>query len=217
MMDKDDALGKIAEDIAACTACALHQMRIKTVPGAGRGNTEIMLIGEGPGRNEDEQGLPFVGASGKFLTQILLKGGFKREDVFITNVVKCRPPQNRDPKTEELQACANFLERQIEVIDPEIIVTLGRFSMARYFENAKIGQIHGKAILVNDRVIVPMYHPAAALHQPRLRSVIENDFAKLPKLIEGAKERRKKKLAHSSLFNEDKQNEPIDQDQPKLF
>ena len=216
-MDKDDALGKIAEEISTCTACALHQMRIKTVPGAGRGNTEVMLIGEGPGRYENEQGLPFVGASGKFLTQLLLQGGFKRDDVFITNVVKCRPPQNRDPKIEELQACAHFLARQIEIIDPEIIVTLGRFSMARYFENAKIGQIHGKAILVNDQVIVPMYHPAAALHQPRLRSVIENDFAKLPKLIEGAKERRRNKPAHSSIFNEENQTNPTDQDQPKLF
>ena len=136
-----------------------------------------MLIGEGPGYFENEQGRPFVGQAGKFLNELLANGGLKREDVFITNVVKCRPPENRDPQEVELAACASYLERQIEAINPLIILTLGRFSMARYFQTAKISAIHGRASWVGERLIVAMYHPAAGLHQPNLKADIMHDFS----------------------------------------
>jgi DNA polymerase len=143
----------------------------------------LIFIGEGPGFHENEQGRPFVGAAGKFLEELLGTIGLKREDVFIGNVVKCRPPGNRDPLPNEMEACSSYLQRQIDAIDPKAIITLGRFSMARYFPNTKISQIHGQAKEIDGRLIVPMYHPAAALHQPSLRSVVKEDFAMLPGLI----------------------------------
>ena len=146
-----------------------------------------MFIGEGPGFYEDEQGLPFVGPAGQFLNELLRKAGLERKDVFITNVVKCRPPGNREPQENELSACRYFLEHQIEIIKPRLIVTLGRFSMANYFHEAKISVIHGTAMWVRGQMIVPMYHPAAALHQPSLRNSIEKDFAKLPEYIHKAR------------------------------
>ena len=182
-----DDLQQIANTINQCQACDLHRTRKNAVPGAGPADAEIMLIGEGPGFHENEQGLPFVGASGNFLTTLLESAGYNRGDVFITNVVKCRPPSNRDPKPEELLACEAYLDKQIEIIDPLIIITLGRFSMARYFDNARISRIHGKAQWQDNRFIIPMYHPAAALHQPKLRSVIAHDFSQLHELIEKAK------------------------------
>ena len=188
-MDAQISLAEIAGMIKKCEKCDLAVSRKNTVPGAGPEDSEIMLIGEGPGFHENEQGLPFVGAAGNFLTQLLNDSGVPRKTVFITNVVKCRPPGNRDPREEELKACSEYLEKQIETIDPLIIVTLGRFSMARYFENARISNIHGKAKWLGDHLIVPMYHPAAALHQPKLRSVIIEDFSQLPGLIEQAKKR----------------------------
>ena len=142
-----------------------------------------MFIGEGPGFHENEQGRPFVGAAGKYLDELLAKIGMKRADVFITNVVKCRPPGNRDPEPIEIQTCSAYLDRQIQAINPKIIVTLGRFSMARYLPNAKISAMHGKATKVNGRLVVAMFHPAAALHQPALKSAIEQDFLHLPELI----------------------------------
>jgi DNA polymerase len=142
-----------------------------------------MLIGEGPGFHEDKQGRPFVGPSGQFLNDLLGSAGYKREDVFITNVVKCRPPGNRDPLPDEIQACSGYLDRQIALINPKIIVTLGRFSMARWFAGQKISAIHGKAKKVDGRVVVPMFHPAAALHQPALRTAIEEDFRRLRDII----------------------------------
>jgi DNA polymerase len=147
-----------------------------------------MFIGEGPGFHENEQGRPFVGAAGKFLDDLLGKIGTKRTDVFITNVVKCRPPGNRDPLPEELEACSDYLDRQIQGINPRVIVTLGRFSMARFLPNAKISEVHGQAMRIRGRLIVPMYHPAAALHQGSLKPVIERDFALLPELIARAGE-----------------------------
>jgi DNA polymerase len=142
-----------------------------------------MLIGEGPGAHEDKQGRPFVGASGKFLEQLLNNAGYQRKDVFIANVVKCRPPNNRDPQPEELTACSAFLNRQIELVDPKVIVTLGRFSMYRYFPGAAITKIHGQPKQIGSRLVVPMFHPAAALHQPRWRPEITADFEKLPSFV----------------------------------
>ena len=188
-MDAESTLAEIAENIRRCQQCELAHSRNNAVPGTGPANAEIMLIGEGPGFHENEQGLPFVGASGKFLTQLLNDGGFPRDTVFITNVVKCRPPGNRDPQEQELKACGVFLDKQIEAINPLIIITLGRFSMARYFENARISKIHGQTAWRDGRLIVPMYHPAAALHQPKLRSVIIHDFNQLKDLISKEKER----------------------------
>ncbi len=176
-------LSIIAAEVRVCPKCPLALTRTKAVPGEGPANADLMLIGEGPGMNEDKQGRPFVGASGQFLTELLQQAGYKREEVFITNVVKCRPPGNRDPQPNEISACAEYLDRQIAVINPKVIVTLGRFSMARYFPGAKISAIHGQAKYIDGRTIVPMFHPAAALHQPALRQNIEEDFRKLKQII----------------------------------
>jgi DNA polymerase len=149
-----------------------------------------MLIGEGPGWHEDQKGRPFIGNAGKFLNELLARAGLSREEVFITNVVKCRPPGNRDPMPDEIAACAPYLDRQIAAIDPDVIVTLGRFSMARWFPGERISRIHGQPKRDGKRLIVPMYHPAAALHQASYRGAIEEDFSKLPKLLAEAEQTR---------------------------
>lgn len=187
-MTTAEILDEIAQQVAVCEKCELHFSRKHAVPGAGSFTTEILFIGEGPGFHENEQGLPFVGRSGKFLDELLEGCGMDRSTVFITNVVKCRPPGNRDPKTEELTACSRYLNRQIEAINPKVIVTLGRFSMAKFITNAKISQIHGQPRWVRGRLIVPMYHPAAALRLGSLRPVMKEDFAKLPQWIEEARQ-----------------------------
>ena len=178
-------LPTIAAEVRACQKCPLAATRTKAVPGEGPANAELMLIGEGPGMNEDKQGRPFVGASGQFLNELIAQAGYKREEVFIANVVKCRPPGNRDPQPVEIDACADYLNRQIAVINPKVIVTLGRFSMARYFPGAKISAVHGQAKQIDGRTVVAMFHPAAALHQPALRQNIEEDFRKLKQIIAG--------------------------------
>ena len=186
-MTAEETLTQIAREVATCTTCALHQTRKKTVPGDGPANAEIMFIGEGPGFHENEQGRPFVGAAGKFLDQLLAQAGVTRAEVFIGNVVKCRPPENRDPRPDELAACNLHLERQIEAIDPSIIVTLGRFSMNKFMPGAKISQVHGQMQKVGERYVIAMYHPAAALHQAALKPDILADFAKLPELLQEAR------------------------------
>jgi len=153
------------------------------VPGEGPANSQIMFIGEGPGYNEDQQGKPFVGQAGKFLDELLGYAGLKRSEVFITNVVKCRPPENRDPQPEELAACRRYLDAQIAAINPRIIVTLGRFSMASFIEDGKISRIHGYPHKVEGRIVVTMYHPAAALHQPALKDALIQDFSRLRDLM----------------------------------
>jgi DNA polymerase len=142
-----------------------------------------MFIGEGPGFHEDKQGRPFVGAAGQFLEELLASIDLKREQVFITNVVKCRPPANRDPEPDEIEACRGYLDRQIELLQPKMVVTLGRFSMARYFPNAKISQIHGHPKKMDGVIYYPMYHPAAALHQPSLRRTVQEDMRRIPQLL----------------------------------
>jgi DNA polymerase len=186
-MSTEDTLAQIAKEVSVCTNCALHGSRKKSVPGEGPADAEIMFIGEGPGFHENEQGRPFVGASGKFLDQLLAQAGVTRSEVFIANVVKCRPPENRDPLPDELSACDKYLERQIEAIDPSIIVTLGRFSMGKYTQGAKISQIHGQMRKVGERYVIAMFHPAAALHQAALKPAILADFAKLPELLAEAR------------------------------
>lgn len=181
-----DDLSKVASEVRACALCGLSAGRKNAVPGEGPARAEVMLIGEGPGFHEDQQGRPFVGPSGQFLTELLASAGYKREDVFITNVVKCRPPGNRDPLPEEIEACARYLDRQIALINPKVIITLGRFSMARWFPGQKISAIHGKAKRIDGRVVVAMFHPAAALHQQSLRGLIEEDFRRLPEIVKSA-------------------------------
>jgi DNA polymerase len=203
-MNSEEALKRIAQEVSVCTQCALHNSRKLAVPGEGPINAEILLIGEGPGFHENEQGRPFVGAAGKFLEELLASINLKRTDVFIANVVKCRPPGNRDPLPEELAACNNYLERQIQSINPKVIVTLGRFSMANFLPNAKISQVHGQATRVRGRLIVAMYHPAAALHQRSLRPTIEADFSQLPDLI-----------AKAEQMPEYQEPAPVEKEEPK--
>ena len=145
----------------------------------------IMFVGEAPGFHEDQQGIPFVGAAGKLLDELLEKSGINRSSVFITNVIKCRPPGNRDPKVEEVEACKHFLDQQIELIAPQVVVTLGRHSMARAFPDEKISLVHGQARQVGEQIYVAMYHPAAALHQPSLRGIVERDFEILRDILDG--------------------------------
>ena len=176
-------LEQLEKAVHSCTSCSLHQGRTQAVPGEGPLSADIMFIGEGPGFHEDRQGRPFVGAAGKFLEELLASIGMTREQVYIANVVKCRPPGNRDPLPDELSACEPYLERQIQLIKPRVIVTLGRFSMYRYFPGAAISKIHGQPKRVGNAIVIPMFHPAAALHQPKWRPLVEADFKKLPGLI----------------------------------
>jgi uracil-DNA glycosylase len=184
------SLEEIADEIRVCPLCELARTRTHAVPGEGNPRAAVMFIGEGPGYHEDQQGRPFVGAAGKLLEELLDRAGLKREDVFITNVVKCRPPGNRDPLPDEMMACSGYLERQIDTIDPTVIVTLGRHSMSRWFPGEKISKIHGNPKKIGARTIVPMYHPAAALHQGNIKPLIEEDFAALRKILEKAEAAR---------------------------
>ena len=185
-MTELQALLTLAAEIAQCTKCLLHRGRTKAVPGEGPANSEIVFIGEAPGFHEDQQGRPFVGAAGKFLEELLDSISLTRQDVYIANVIKCRPPGNRDPLPDEIEACKPFLDRQLELIQPKMVVTLGRFSMARAFPKARISQIHGQPRKIGGIVYYPMYHPAAALHQPSLRRTVEEDMQRIPELLKQA-------------------------------
>ncbi|MFC1618204.1 uracil-DNA glycosylase family protein [Patescibacteria group bacterium] len=201
------SLEKIADEINNCTKCELHEERTKTVPGEGDPEAEILFIGEGPGKNEDEQGRPFVGAAGKYLEELLGMIGLTRKDVYIANVVKCRPPGNRDPLPEEVETCtSNYLFRQIDLINPAVIVTLGRHSMDRFVPDKRISQDHGKPVRVKGQVYYPVYHPAAALYRGSLRGDIEADFLKLPKVVEKVKEETEK-FVDINKAAEDKQKQ----------
>lgn len=175
-MSAEALLEQIAVQVRDCTKCDLYKGTKHGVPGEGSAHAEVMLIGEAPGFNEDRQGRPFVGPAGGFLNELLEVAGLQRPDVFIANVVKHRPPENRDPLPEEIAACAEYLTHQIAAINPKVIVTLGRYSMARFFPDARIGKIHGQYKVVDGRVVVAMYHPAAALHQQTLRQTLVDDF-----------------------------------------
>ena len=190
--DRASALKRIADEIRDCTRCPLYQGTKNAVPGAGDPQAEIMFIGEGPGYNEDQQGLPFVGRSGDYLTYLLKLIDLEREQVYITNVVKHRPPENRDPLPDEIIACKSYLDEQVALIQPAVIATLGRFSMARYFPEAKISQIYGQAKYGGDPLTAyyPLFHPAAALRNPNLRNTMEADIKRLPELIAEVKKRR---------------------------
>ena len=169
--------------IAACEKCALAKGRSNTVPGEGPEHAEILLIGEAPGFHENRLGRPFVGAAGKFLEELLASIGMKRTDVYICNVVKCRPPNNREPLPNEIEACRPYLDRQIELIKPRMIVTLGRYSMAKFLPKASISRVHGVPTRVGEFTVLPMFHPAAALHQPKYRADIEQDMHRIPQIL----------------------------------
>jgi len=177
------ALSELNKEIALCQKCEIAKYRNKVVPGEGAEAAEIMFVGEAPGWHEDQQGRPFVGPAGKYLDELLASIGLGREQVFIANVIKCRPQGNRDPLPTEIQNCRQWLVRQIEIIQPKMIVTLGRYSMAMFFPGKNISKIHGTAQKRDDVIYYAMYHPAAALHQASLRQAIEEDMLKIPSLL----------------------------------
>jgi len=184
---KLDQLNRISKKVKDCRKCSLYRQAIKAVPGEGSPEAEIFFAGEGPGFHEDQQGRPFVGAAGKLLDKMLKETGLNRKDVFIGNMIKHRPPENRDPEPDELAACKEWLDAQLEVIQPKIIVTLGRFSMAKFIANVKISQIHGQPRFINYQgrkaLVMPMYHPAAALRNGRVMEQFREDFLRLPEFL----------------------------------
>ena len=198
MENKQEKLNKLNEKIKACQKCMLRKGCTQVVPGEGNPEAEIMFIGEGPGQKEDELGRPFVGAAGKFLNEMLALINLKREDVFIANVVKCRPPQNRDPLPEEAATCWPWLLEQIKLIRPKLIVTLGRHSMERFLPNQKISLMHGKALRreipeIGKQTFYALYHPAAALYNGSMREVLIKDFKKIPKVLKALENSVKEK------------------------
>lgn len=189
-------LEAIAAEVRLCTRCRLHEGRTRAVPGEGHPSTEVVFVGEGPGFHEDRQGRPFVGRAGDLLVRLLASIGWRREDVFITNVVKCRPPDNRDPEPDEVAACAPYLHRQLEALDPALVVTLGRHSMARFLPGTTISRAHGTvrpadpATGVGDALVFAMYHPAAALRTPAIEEASFADVALVPGVLEEARAHR---------------------------
>lgn len=177
-------LSAIHDQITACTACALAKGRTNAVPGEGSPKARVMFVGEGPGYNEDRQGRPFVGAAGQFLNELLASIGLARDDVFITNMVKCRPPNNRDPFPGETAACNGYLDAQIEAIKPTVIIPLGRHALARWLPNESIGKVRAQPQRFGETTVLPLYHPAAALHNGNLRSTILSDFQKVRELLD---------------------------------
>lgn len=181
-------LDEIALQVSACRKCKLCEGRINAVPGEGSLDADVFFIGEGPGKDEDLQGRPFVGAAGRVLNEMIEGIGYRREDVFIANVVKCRPPDNRAPESEEVEACWPYLEAQIKAVKPKLVVTLGRHSMDRFMDGLKISEVHGQAkqgkgIWKEQQVYLPVYHPAVALYSPSKKSIILEDFKKIPSIL----------------------------------
>ncbi len=195
-VERRQALEAIAAEVRACTNCRLHETRTRAVPGEGDPETEVVFVGEGPGFNEDRGGRPFIGRAGDLLVKLLATIGWRREEVFITNIVKCRPPDNRDPQPDEIAACAPYLRRQLEVLDPAVIVTLGRHSMARFMPGARISGAHGTVRPVDpetgarDALAFAMYHPAAALRTPAIEVESYVDIAGVPAALIDARRRR---------------------------
>ena len=190
------ALEAIASEVRVCTRCRLSQTRSHAVPGEGHPDTEVVFVGEGPGQTEDQLGRPFVGRAGDLLVKLLSTLGWRRSEVFITNIVKCRPPGNRDPEPDEIAACAPYLQRQLEVLDPAVVVTLGRFSMAHFRPGERITQIHGTAVVAppatgaRDALAYALYHPAAALRSTEVERQSYDDIAGLPRVLRDARARR---------------------------
>ena len=181
-----NSLQEISEKVRSCIDCPLSQNRTNAVPGEGPDNARIVFVGEAPGYHEDAQGRPFVGAAGRFLDELLLSVDLRREDVFIANMVKCRPPGNRDPMPAETEACSKYLDRQIELLNPDLIVALGRYALGKFFPNESISRVRGKVRNKDGRLILPLLHPAAALHQQSLAKTIEEDFKTIPEVLQQA-------------------------------
>jgi uracil-DNA glycosylase family 4 len=231
--EREAALEAIAGEVRSCRKCRLHEGRTQAVPGEGHASTEVIFVGEGPGYNEDRQGRPFVGRAGGLLTELLRSIGWKRQEVFITNIVKCRPPDNRDPEPDEIAACAPYLRRQLEVLDPALIVTLGRHSMGRFMPGARIGQVHGTYVAADpetgarDALVLAMYHPAAALRTPEIDRQSRDDMRGAPlALLEARRRADRSAVAETIEFSPDApavdQAQPIDRpaaagDQPALL
>lgn len=196
------SLLELNAEIERCKICDLARHRTKVVPGEGPENARLLFIGEAPGWYEDQSGRPFVGSAGQYLDQLIASIGHKRSQVFICNVIKCRPPENRDPMPGEIQACSRWLDRQMELIKPKVVVTLGRYSMAKYFPGESISKVHGRAKHIGGTIYFAMYHPAAALHQGNLRKVIEADMLKLPAVLAeaGKMEEEKDRPSQLNLF-----------------
>lgn len=190
MPSKVARLSAIHTDIYNCTKCPLHQGRTRTVPGAGDPDAEILFIGEAPGFNEDKQGLPFVGRSGNYLEELLASIKLTRNDVFIANVVKCRPPENRNPHLDEIETCNPYIMAQIEVLDPLIIITLGKFGMSMFFPNTTITRIHGQPKFESGRVYYPLFHPAYVLRDDTKRPEMQADFERIPQLLLDVRQKR---------------------------
>lgn len=187
MENKQQKLEEIAREVTKCEKCPLYKNATNSVPGEGNPNAEIVFVGEGPGMTEDLQGRPFVGQAGKLLNELLQSIKLPRQEVFIGNIIKHRPPENRDPMPEEIKACEPFLDEQIKVISPKIIVTLGRFSMTKFLPGEYISKVHGQARYVDFAgkryIVIPMYHPAAALRSPEIMNQICQDFQKIPEFL----------------------------------
>jgi uracil-DNA glycosylase len=186
-MGTEGQLAAVADEVRGCTRCPLHRGRTQAVPGEGNPISDVLLVGEGPGAREDATGRPFVGPAGRLLEELLGSIGWRREDVFIANVVKCRPPGNRDPEPEEIASCAPYLDRQEAALEPAVIVTLGRHSLQRYLPGSRISSVHGQLRRAHGRYIFPMYHPAAALHQASLRETLFSDIRGLPSALLAAR------------------------------
>jgi uracil-DNA glycosylase len=179
----EEELAALSAEVLVCPRCPLALTRTRAVPGEGPVDADILFVGEAPGYHEDAQGRPFVGPAGRFLDELLESIGLRRDQVYITNVVKCRPPKNRDPDPSEIGACVPYLERQIALLNPKLIVALGRFSMARWFPGKSIMRIHGQAKRVGDRMVLPLIHPAAALHRPENVALVREDMLKIPDIL----------------------------------
>lgn len=186
-MNKQEQLNQIAKNVAVCTKCKLCETALNPVPGEGNPNASLVFIGEAPGANEDETGRPFVGRAGKLLERLLQEIGMTREDVWIGNIVKHRPPENRDPTKDEIKACKPYLDLQLQIINPVLVVTLGRYAMNHFYPEGVIGRDKGHPIKLDHLTIYPVYHPAAALRSPTFARSLLEDFKRIPSLLESAK------------------------------
>lgn len=187
-MDKSAFLKEIEKNIKVCDKCRLCKTAKNPVPGEGNPNSEIVLIGEAPGETEDLTGRPFVGRAGRLLETLLTKIGYKREDVWIGNIIKHRPPQNRDPLPDEILACQPYLAEQLKIMSPKLIVTLGRFALSHFYNDGKISRDRGSLITTAKFNVFPVYHPAAALRSPEMAKALEQDFLKIPGVLKNLKE-----------------------------
>jgi uracil-DNA glycosylase len=184
-MASGSELEAISAEVRTCVRCPLHESRKKAVPGEGPPDSSVVIVGEAPGASEDEQGRPFVGSAGKNLDALLERAGLKREEVFITNVVKCRPPGNRRPRRSELDACHPFLRRQLDAIRPRVVVLLGDTALKEFFPASTLAELHGRPTRRGDTTFLPTYHPASIIYNPSLRETLEKDFAALGELLHG--------------------------------